>query len=83
MALRPGDRVRICAADNEYAGCRGTVADAPAMAADGVTALGHHVAIDGENGLVRPFLIHELEQIGPVSVRRRGAHDAARSGTRG
>jgi hypothetical protein len=69
MAYRPGDRVRVCAFDSEYTGSRGTVADAPALAADGVTAIGHHVAIDGENGVLRPFLVQDLEPLRPVRVR--------------
>jgi hypothetical protein len=32
------------------------VADDPASLELGVTPLGHFVAIDGENGVVRPFL---------------------------
>jgi hypothetical protein len=28
------------------------------------------VAIDGENGVVRPFLVQDLEPLRPASVRR-------------
>jgi hypothetical protein len=73
MAFQPGDRVRVCALDTEYTGCRGTVADDPALAADGVTPIGHHVAIDGENGVLRPFLVQDLEPLRPVRVRRDAA----------
>lgn len=63
--FRPGDRVRIIHPNHEYTGCRGTIAEAE----DGVTALGHYVAIDGENGLTRPFLATELE---PLRAMRAG-----------
>jgi hypothetical protein len=76
--FKTGDRVRICAADSEYTGCRGTVADDPASLELGVTPLGHFVAIDGENGVVRPFLLSDLQPLQPAIVRRRA--EAARSG---
>jgi len=67
MEFRNGDRVRINKANNEYTGCRGTIvldaADQPA----GVLALGYFVAIDGENGRTRPFLLADLE---PLRVAR-------------
>ncbi len=77
MSLRfqPGDRVRIIHPNHEYTGCRGTIAEADraALADDGVTVLGHHVAVDGENGLTRPFLASELE---PLRVMRAGTRSA-------
>lgn len=76
MSLRPGDRVRITHPNSEYTGCRGTIADSPDVA--GVHALGHLVAIDGENGITRPFLVSDLEPLLAARVRSR-AQDA-RSG---
>jgi hypothetical protein len=69
--FQPGDRVRIVHPNHEYTGSRGTIADAGHADADGVTVLGYEVAIDGENGLTRPFLAAELEPL-----------RAARAGTR-
>jgi len=71
--FRPGDRVRIIHPNHEYTGCRGTIADDAQADADGVTVLGHHVAIDGENGLTRPFLAAELE---PLRAARAGGRSA-------
>lgn len=65
-----GDRVRVCEPNGEYTGCRGTIADAPESSAQGVLALGHMVAVDGENGVTRPFLIQHLEPLEPAVVRR-------------
>lgn len=76
MSLRPGDRVRIIHPNSEYTGCRGTIAHSPDVA--GVHALGHLVAIDGENGITRPFLVSDLEPLLAARVRSR-ARDA-RSG---
>ncbi len=72
VPLRPGDRVRICRADSEYTGCRGSVAQAPGAAPgeQGMLPLGYFVAIDGENGVTRPFLAEDLEVIRPAAVRR-------------
>ena len=70
MAFRRGDRVRIRNPRSEYTGCRGTVAEEPA---DGVVALGHWVAIDGENGVARPFLVDDLEPLQAARVRSRSA----------
>ena len=75
---RAGDRVRIARPDSVYTGCRGTVAKHPGGDPDS-TPLGYHVAIDGENGLTRPFLTHELARLTAVKVRRsetreQGAH---------
>jgi hypothetical protein len=36
-----------------------------------VHALGHLVAIDGENGITRPFLVSDLEPLRAVGVRSR------------
>jgi len=71
MSFRRGDRVRITNARSEYTGCRGTIADSPADRPSGVTVLGHEVAIDGENGMTRPFLIADLELLRAVGVRSR------------
>jgi len=77
--FRRGDRVRIIDPNHEYTGCRGTIADPesadPESAhSSGVTVLGHHVAIDGENGLTRPFLVAELQ---PLRAVRAGARTRA------
>lgn len=80
MRFRSGDRVRIRNPHSEYTGCRGTIADSEAetRAADaGVSALGHRVAIDGENGIARPFLIGDLELLRAARVEPR-AVDALR-----
>lgn len=74
MSLRPGDRVRVIHPNSEYTGCRGTIADTP-DASSGLRALGHQVAIDGENGLTRPFLVSDLEPLRAARVRSR-ARDA-------
>lgn len=58
--LRQGDRVRVRNPHSEYTGCRGTIVDADEP---GVIALGRLVAIDGENGVARPFLIADLERL--------------------
>ncbi len=74
MAFRTGDRVRITNANSEYTGCRGTIVDdsRDAATADGVTILGHQVAIDGENGIARPFLLADLEPLRAARARSRG-----------
>ena len=76
LRFRRGDRVRIINSNHEYTGCRGTVADAPSDAASGVVQLGHHVAIDGENGLTRAFLVSDLE---PLRAMRAGRPSLARA----
>jgi len=68
MGFENGDRVRIRQPHSEYTGCRGTVSDGPSSAPQGVLPLGHMVAIDGENGVTRPFLIQHLERIAPLRV---------------
>lgn len=69
--FRRGDRVRVIHPNHEYTGARGTIADPPEEA--GVALLGHHVAIDGENGLTRPFLVADLQ---PLRAMRAGVHRA-------
>ena len=71
MAFQSGDRVRIRQAVSEYTGCRGTVVEAPGI---GASALGHFVAIDGENGKARPFLVQDLELVRAATVRPRSPH---------
>lgn len=68
-----GDRVRVCEPNSEYTGCRGTIADDPGTQQQGVLPLGHMVAIDGENGVARPFLIQHLAPLAPARVRRAAA----------
>jgi hypothetical protein len=67
-SFRQGDRVRIRNPHSEYTGCRGTVVDADEP---GVTALGRLVAIDGENGIARPFLVADLERLRAARVTGR------------
>ncbi len=71
MPFQTGDRVRIKNPHSEYTGCRGTIADriADQPASDSVTQLGHLVAIDGENGVARPFLVGDLLPLRAASVR--------------
>lgn len=68
MAFRNGDRVRILKTPSEYTGCRGIIVEAEA--ASQAVPLGHLVAIDGENGVTRPFLLVDLELLLPARVRR-------------
>ncbi len=70
MSFQKGDRVRITNPNSEYTGCRGTISDGDESAPAGVTVLGHQVAIDGENGVARPFLLTDLE---PLRAVRAGA----------
>jgi hypothetical protein len=72
VSFQAGDRVRIRKPESEYTGCRGTVVDDPALQLNtpGVTPLGYFVAIDGENGVRRPFLAQEIEVLRPAVVRR-------------
>lgn len=74
MSFRKGDRVRIMNPNSEYTGCRGTIADGTAHSAPpaDVTVLGHEVAVDGENGMTRPFLVADLERLRAMPVRSRG-----------
>ena len=75
MPFQTGDRVRIKNSQSEYTGCRGTIADQPSS--DGVTQLGHLVAIDGENGITRPFLVADLVPLRAVSVRGQASTQAS------
>ncbi len=68
MSFQNGQRVRVLMPDTEYTGCRGTIADDPSTLNPGVTILGHMVAIDGENGVVRPFLVKHLVALRSVAV---------------
>jgi len=62
--FRNGDRVRVCQPNGEYSGCRGTIVEAPTASGDQASLpLGYMVAVDGENGVARPFLIQHLEPI--------------------
>ena len=62
--FRDGDRVRVCQPNGEYSGCRGTIVEAPTASGDQASLpLGYMVAVDGENGVARPFLIQHLELI--------------------
>jgi hypothetical protein len=65
MRFRQGDRVRIRRPQSEYTGCRGTIADPDEP---DVASLGRLVAIDGENGIARPFLLGDLELLRAVRV---------------
>lgn len=69
--FRRGDRVRIIDPNHEYTGSRGTIADPAEQADAGLSILGHHVAIDGENGRTRPFLVSELEPLRVMRARPR------------
>ena len=57
-SLAIGERVRVVQADSEYTGCRGSVTEV-ALDDDG-QPVGYWVAIDGENGVTRPFLADGL-----------------------
>ena len=77
MSFQKGDRVRITSPNSEYTGCRGTIADgADAQAAD-IAVLGHQVAIDGENGITRPFLLTGLEALRAMPVRSRESSEGS------
>jgi hypothetical protein len=79
MGFRQGDRVRITSPLSEYTGCRGTIIVDAADQPPGVVALGHFVAIDGENGRTRPFLVGDLELLRAASVRGAGEQNPSRS----
>ena len=78
--FRRGDRVRVINPNHEYTGSRGTIADAPSDQPAGVAVLGHQVAIDGENGVTRPFLVADLAPLRAVRAgdRRRAAPSTGR-----
>ena len=79
MAFSHGDRVRILKDRSEYTGCRGLIVEEPRGPHANVSSLGHFVAIDGENGKVRPFLLADLELLRVASVRRSEATPSAES----
>jgi hypothetical protein len=81
MAFSHGDRVRILKDQSEYTGCRGVVVEKPRGPHGNVSALGNFVAIDGENGKVRPFLLSDLELLRVASVRHSQATPSVESGT--
>jgi len=70
MRLVPGDRVRVIAAKAEYTGCRGSIVPGPGAHDESIRPLGYYVAIDGENGVARPFLSSELEPLVLARARR-------------
>jgi hypothetical protein len=82
MRFREGDRVRVVTVESAYTGCRGTLATAPAEGSCGLSdePLGYYVAIDGEKGRPRPFLVQELELLRAARVRGTGG-DGSRSRT--
>jgi hypothetical protein len=80
MTLKTGDRVRIRRLDDEYTGCRGTIAEDPAASAQGVLPLGYYVAVDGENGVAQPFLVADLEPLRPAAVRHPVTEQARQTG---
>ncbi len=79
MKYGAGDRVRIRQAESEYTGCRGVVVEANPGGAGESSPLGCFVAIDGENGRIRPFLVADLELLRAAAVRRTAAGQDARS----
>jgi hypothetical protein len=82
MAFSDGDRVRILKDRSEYTGCRGVVVAKPRDPHENVSTLGHFVAIDGENGKVRPFLLSDLELLRVASVRHSQTTPSVESGKR-
>ena len=81
--FRRGDRVRVINPNHEYTGARGTISDAPSSQPNGVAVLGHQVAIDGENGVTRPFLVADLEPLRAVRAGgRRRAESSGRTDAR-
>mgnify|MGYP004030888625 CR=1 FL=1 len=56
------------------------VLDRPLPQPDGLAVLGHQVAIDGENGMTRPFLVADLAPLRAVRAgdRRRAAPSTGR-----
>ena len=79
-----GDRVRIVTIGSAYTGCRGFVAAPPSEvpADEEGQSLGCYVAIDGENGRVRPFLTQELERLRAARVPGRVAVPGSRAAPR-
>ncbi|MCP4036338.1 MAG: hypothetical protein GY733_05320 [bacterium] len=64
-----GDRVRVIQSQTPYTGCRGTVLEGSGSAEGDQLPLGYYVAIDGENGVARPFLTDALERITAIVSR--------------
>ena len=64
-----GERVRVIGAGSAYTGCRGSIVEASGPAQGGQLPLGYYVAIDGENGLSRPFVVSDLARIRAVKVK--------------
>lgn len=73
-----GDRVRVIAADNAYTGCRGRILEASGPVEGDQLPLGYYVAIDGENGIARPFLASALERVAAVATRPLSARGVKR-----
>ena len=72
LVWNTGDRVRVVQSEDAYTGCRGTVVEAPGSprrSDPNQLPLGYFVAIDGENGVARPFLVDALEEIVAISSR--------------
>ncbi len=69
MKYFAGDRVRVRKIKSEYTGCRGVIAEGSVSGEGNDSALGYFVAIDGENGRLRPFLVADLELLRAASVR--------------
>ena len=72
LVWKAGDRVRVVQSEDAYTGCRGTVVEAPGSprrSDPNQLPLGYFVAIDGENGVARPFLVDALEGIAAISSR--------------
>ncbi len=82
MAFDDGDRVRILKDRSEYTGCRGVIvhdpSHDPSQGGEDLSALGYFVAIDGENGKTRPFLVGDLEPLQATLVRRPEGLSSAR-----
>jgi len=68
-SFREGDRVRVIKTDSPYTGCRGTIVAHSGPAAGEQLPLGYYVAIDGENGITRPFLAQHLCAVKAHRVR--------------
>lgn len=73
MSWKNGDRVRVVQGDSQYTGCRGTIVEASGPEAGDQLPLGYMVAMDGENGVVRPFLTDALEHVAAVLTRGQAA----------
>jgi hypothetical protein len=78
MNFEPGDRVRVTTPQSAYTGCRGEVVEVSGEDGEDVSPLGYYVAIDGENGVSRPFLAGDLAPLVAAKVRRRDVAARAR-----